>query len=247
MRCWKTYFFLLAIAYSGVVPYASAQIVLSGMVADSASMQALPMVNLVSTKTGKGTATDLRGGFQISLSAGDSIIFSRVGYHSKTLPVNEVRKLVIVFLKEEHRILNPVEIRSGAKLYWLPEIPPESAWKNPTQGTRFTDVPGFQGVQTFGPGYMFRGLLSRCSRDEKEKRKLARVREENYLARDYVSIVNDPDVKGKIMEEHQLSEEQYYDLLALFNKTNQDIIYRLESHEVIALLLKFYAEHMEEK
>lgn len=217
------------------------------MVADSASMEALPMVNLVSTKTGKGTVTDIRGGFQISLSAGDSIIFSRVGYHSKTLPVNEVRKLVIVLLKEEHKILDTVEIQSGAKLSWLPEIPPESAWKNPTQSTRFTDVPGFQGVQTFGPGYVFRGLLSRGTKDEKEKRKLARVQKENYHARDYVSIVNDPDVKGKIMEEHGLSEGQYYDLLALFNERNQDIIYRLETHELIAILLKFYAEHTKER
>ena len=217
------------------------------MVADSASMEALPMVNLVSTKTGKGTVTDIRGGFQISLSAGDSIIFSRVGYYSKTLPVNEVRKLVIVFLKEEHKILDTVEIQSGAKLSWLPEIPPERVWKNPTQSTRFTDVPGFQGVQTFGPGYMFRGLLSRGPKDEKEKRKLARVQEENYRARDYVSIVNDPEVKGKIMEEHGLSEGQYYDLLALFNERNQDIIYRLETHELIAILLKFYAEHTKER
>jgi len=57
------------------------------------------------------------------------------------------------------------------------------------------------------------------------------------------STLNDPEVKGKIMIDCQLSEEGYYSLLAIFNEKNQDIIYRLEGYEVIALLLKFFADH----
>ncbi len=219
------------------------QIVLTGMVADSASMQALPNVNLVSKKSGRATATDLRGGFSLQASEGDSIVFSRVGYHSKILPVKEVRNLVIVFLKEEHKMLKPVEIRVREELIWLPPLPAESPWKNPTWDRRFTEIPGFQGIQTFGPGYVFKGVLSRFSKIEREKRKLARVQEENYRAREYVSLVNDPGVKAKIMTDYKLSEEEYYRLLALFNEKNQDVIYRLEGHEVISLMLLFYSEN----
>jgi hypothetical protein len=48
-------------------------------------------------------------------------------------------------------------------------------------------------------------------------------------------------VKGKIMEEHDLTEDEYYRLLAKFNEKNKDIIYALDGTDVIALLLIFYA------
>jgi hypothetical protein len=238
----------IGLILAAAIPHASrGQIMLKGMVADSATMQALPNVNVVSKKTGNGTVSDIRGGFWLQASEGDSIIFSRVGYKTRILPVSEVRKLVIVFLREEQRMLQTVEILDQNKQSWLPEIPQESPWQNPAFGRRFTETPGFQGVQTFGPGYVFQGAFSRFSKEEKEKRKLARVQEENYRASDYVSLVNDPKVKGKIMKEHLLSEEAYYDLLAGFNEKYGNSIYGLEDHEIIALLLRFYSHNLPAK
>jgi hypothetical protein len=235
---------ILAVA----IPHAShGQVTLSGMVADSATMQALPDVNVVNKKTGNGAVSDIRGGFSLQASDGDSIIFSRVGYKTRILPVTEIRKLVIVFMKEEQRMLNTVEILDQNKQSWLPEIPAGSPWQNPASGRQFTESPGFQGVQTFGPGYVFKGAFSRFSKEEKEKRKLVRVQEENYRAGNYVDLVNDPEVKGKIMKDHLLSEEEYYDLLARFNQEHGNSIYGLEDHEIIALLLRFYSDNVQSK
>ena len=226
------------------IPHAvRGQITITGMVADSATMQPLPNVNIVSIKTGKGIVSDLRGAFSLQASEGDSISFSRVGYISKILPVSEIRELVIIFLKEERRMLKTVEILDSTRVPWLPELPPESAWQNTASGRSFTAAPGFQGVQTFGPGYVFKGVFSRMSKGEKEKRKLARVMEENYEASDYVKLVNDRSVKGKIMKEYGLSDEEYYDLLARFNEKYGNSIYGLENHEIVALLLRFYSRN----
>jgi hypothetical protein len=235
--------FLCIIIFSGISQISAGQIMLSGMVADSTSMQSLPNVNIFAKKSGRGTTTDYRGSFVLEASEGDSIIFSRVGYYSKVLPVRRVKEVVIIFLKEESKMLKPIEIADTVALSWLPRLPPESAWKNSTFNKGFTETPGFQGIQTFGPGYVLRGPFSRFSKDEKEKKKLKKMQEENYRSRNYVSLVNDPEVKGKIMKDYLLTEDQFYRLLAQFNEKNKDVIYRLEGEEVIALLILFYAEN----
>jgi hypothetical protein len=127
------------------------------------------------------------------------------------------------------------------------KLPPESPWKNPTNSRGFTETPGFQGVQSFGPGYVSKGPISRFSKYERERKKLIKVREENYKSRHYADLVNAPEVKGKIMEDHNLTEDEYYRLLAKFNEKNKDIIYALDGTDVIALLLIFYAENAKKK
>lgn len=239
--------FIFISIFIGIAHISSGQTVLRGMIADSATMQALPNVNIHTKKSGRGTVSDIRGSFVLEASDGDSLVFSRVGYYTKVLPVSWVKEVVIIFLKEESKMLKPVEIKDATEPSWLPKLPPESPWKNSTYDRRFSENPGFQGIQTFGPGYVIRGPFSRFSKHEKEKRKLKRVQEENYRARNYVSIVNDPQVKGRIMTDYQLTEDKFYDLLARFNEKNKDIIYQLESDELISLLLRFYAENAKVK
>jgi len=222
----------------------SGQVILRGIVVDSSSMQALPNVNIVVKTTGPGTVSDIRGYFELKVGEQDTIVFSRVGYFKKMLTARAVNHIVVIFLKEERRLLDEVEIEDKKPLSWLPVIPAESSWKNPTLNKVFTETPGFQGIQTFGPGYVFKGVFSQFSKEEKEKKKLIKIKEENYRARNYVSLVNDPEVKGRIMKDYLLSEDDYYRILARFNEKNRDIIYRLEEHEVIALLLVFFSENV---
>lgn len=227
----------------------NAQTILTGMVADSASMQPLPDVNVLNQQTGNHAVTDIRGSFAITAGKGDTILFSRVGYHSKALPFQFVSEVVIIFLKEEHRMLKPVEIGNQNGPSWLPQLPPESAWKNSTYDSRDADVPGAQRIQTFGPGYVFKMPGSGFRKEAQAKKRLAEVKEENDKARDYIHLVNGPDIKGRIMREYSLSEEEFYRLLAIFNEQHKDFLYKLENHEVVPLLLQFFAdqEHITRK
>lgn len=230
--------FVLAMA-----DHACAQVTLTGMVADSATMQPMLDVNITIKRSGKGTVSDARGYFSLDANGTDTLIFSRVGYYTKVRPVKWVKEVVIIFLTEEHKTLQPVVIESETLMPWLKKLPPESPWKNPTLNKSFTETPGFQGLQTFGPGYVMSGPISRFSKYEKERKKLKVVQRENYKARNYVDIVNDPEVKDKIIKDYNLTEEEYYRLLAIFNEKNKDIIYELQSSELIPLLFMFYGEN----
>jgi hypothetical protein len=236
-------FLLLIIVFAGTSRISPAQIILRGMVVDSSSMHGLADVNILIKQTDRGTVSDYRGGFLLKTGENDTIVFSKVGYFSKTLPAVDVNKVVIIFLKEEVRMLRPVQVNDKEMPSWLPKVQAESAWKNSTYDKEFTDVPGFQGVQTFGPGYVFKMPGSGFKKEAKAKQKLKEVREENDKARNYIQFVNDPEFKAKIMSDYQLTEEDYYQLLARFNEKNKDFLYRLDLREVIPLLVQFYADN----
>ena len=70
---------------------------------------------------------------------------------------------------------------------------------------------------------------------------------ENSKSRGYAELVNAPDVKDKIMKDYALTEEEYYRLLAIFNEKNKDIIYELDSKDLISVLFSFYAENTKKK
>lgn len=231
--------FMISIADSAV-----AQITLRGMVLDSASKYSLQYVNITIKNTGPGTESDIRGMFELKAGEKDTIIFSRVGYQTRMLPAEAVKSLVLIFMKEEPRMLDEVEIKDNRPA-WLPPPEPVSPWQNPTFNRPFTDMPGFQGIQTFGPGYGFKMPGSGFKKEARAKERLQEVEAENDKARDYIHMVNSPEIKDKLMKRYGLSEKQFYELLARFNQKNGDFIYKLEGYEVLPLLLQFFADEAE--
>jgi hypothetical protein len=226
--------------------HALAQTTLNGMVADSATLQPLPNVNIKILRTNQLTISNDLGFFSIPASENDTVIFSMVGYYSKVYPVKKIKDAVFVYMVEEQRVLKTI-IVGNVPIPWLPNLPPEKVWKNNTNNPRATAIPGDPLIQTFGPGYVFKGPFSRFSKDEKEKTKLTKVMIENTKARGYIELVNTPEVKGKIMHDFALTEQEYYTQLALFNEKNKDIIYELEPKDLISLLHKYYAENAKKK
>jgi hypothetical protein len=228
--------FMISIADSAI-----GQITLRGMVLDSASKYSLQYVNITIKNTGPGTESDIRGIFELKAGEKDTIIFSRVGYQTRMLPAEAVKSLVLIFMKEEPRMLDEVEIKDNRPA-WLPPPQPVSPWQNPTFNKPFTDMPGFQGIQTFGPGYGFKMPGSGFKKEARAKERLQEVEAENDKARDYIHMVNSPEIKDKLMKQYGLSEKQFYELLARFNQKNGDFIYKLEGYEVLPLLLQFFAD-----
>ena len=162
-------------------------------------MYSLPYVNITIKNTGPGTASDLRGSFELKAGEKDTIVFSRVGYQTRMLPADAVNRLVLIFMKEETRMLDAVEIKDHRPA-WLPIPPPVSPWQNPTFNRPFTETPGFQGIQTFGPGHVFKMPGSGFKKEARAKQRLRQLEEENDKARDYIHMVNGPEIKGKLME-----------------------------------------------
>ena len=204
-------------------------------------MYSLPDVNITIKNKGPGTVSDFRGSFEFKAGEKDTIVFSRVGYQTRTLSAEAVNRLVLIFMIEERRMLDEVEIEDQKPL-WLPDPPPVSPWQNPTFNRPFAETPGFQGIQTFGPGYVFTMPGSGFKKEARAKQRLREVEAENDKAKDYIHMVNGPEIKGKLMEKYGLSEEKFYEILARFNQKNGAFIYKLERHEVIPMLLDFFAD-----
>lgn len=239
-------FFLVGFFFLLQAGVAVAQIPLRGIVVDSLTVEVLPYVNITIKNKGPGAVSDIRGSFEFEAGEGDTIVFSRVGYVTRMLPANFVSQMVLVFLKEERRMLEPIEIEDKQPS-WLPDLPPESPWKNQTFKKSFTETPGFQGVQTFGPGFVFRMPGSGFKKEARARQKLRELQVENDKAKDYIHLVNSTEIKGKLMKEYGLSEDDFYQLLGIFNERNGAFIYKLETHEVIPLLLQFFADEVKRK
>jgi hypothetical protein len=226
---------------------AEGQQMISGMVADSATMQPMMNVNVKVRNATQVAVTDFRGFFTIQANDFDTLIFSRVGYFTKQKQARVIKDVVVVFLTEQTNLLKTITIDAEHTVPWLPKLKPTSPYRNNTYDQRTLNMPGFQGFQTFGPGIVIGGPFSRFSKPVKEKKKLHIVQEENYKARNYVEIVNDTTVKNKIMRENHITEEEYFKLLAIFNEKNKDIIYELEPNELISILMLFYSENTRKK
>jgi hypothetical protein len=222
-----------------------AQVWINGMVADSATLAPLPNVNIKVKERNQGTTSDERGYFKIQVADSDTLEFSMVGYFSKKNAVAKVKQAVIIYLTQEAKMLKPVIIDANILIPGLDKMKVKSSWRNPTMD--YVQVPGFQGIQTFGPGYVMGGAISRNSKYEKERSKLKQVKIENAKAKGYVEIVNSPEVKDKLMQDHALSEKKYYELLAIFNSLHKDIIYELGDNELTSLIFTFYAQNANKK
>lgn len=193
-----------------------------------------------------GTETNIRGTFEIKAEENDTIIFSRVGYQTRILAAEDVLKQVLIYMKEEPRMLDEVEIKN-LRPPWMPVPESVSPWQNPTLARAFTETQKSPEVQTFGPGYIFKMPGSGFRKEARAKKKLREIEEENDKARDYIGMINSPEIKGNLMNEYELSEEQFYEILARFNQKNGDFIYKLEFHEVLPLLLQFFADEGERR
>ncbi len=221
----------------------SAQVTINAMVADSATLKPIAFVTVRIDKSYRGTITNEQGYFAMDVSENDSLNFSIVGYYSKKVGVAEIRKASVVYLTQAIQMLKTIEFTGRIDISAvLPKLDAESAYRNTTTPqTQRPEVLGFQGIQTFGPGYVssFGDL-----KPSKEEKKLEKIKKENAAAKGYVALVNDPEVKDKLMKDYNLTEQQYFDHLANFNQKNKEFIYDLDDTDVVQLIFRYFAEHV---
>jgi hypothetical protein len=217
------------------------QIVINAMVADSATLKPLSDVNVKLKNSLRGTTTSQAGYFILNSEENDTLVFTRVGYLEKQVSALRLKETMIVYLTEESILLKPVEIRANILIPNIQEMA-EQTPREPSDD-KIKAVTGFQGLETFGPGMVARGAFSRFSKEEREKKKLKTVQEDNRKGKGYIDVINDPEVKDRIMKEHNLTEEKFYELLAKFNERNKEIMYEMEAEDLIAYLDLFFKEH----
>jgi hypothetical protein len=218
------------------------QTLINGMVSDSATFQPLPNVNIqVQSKT-YGTVTDARGFFKIQVRSSDTLLLSMVGYNSRIIPVTSLKDSPVIYLREQARILKTIEIDADILIPGLDKMKVMQAWENPSN--TYAKTPGFQGIETFGPGAVIGGGELQHNREEKKVKQLRANRDKTVQ---YVEMVNSTAIKDKLMRDFNLSEDRYFALIAAFNQKNKDIIYDLSEQELTSLLALFFSETVNKK
>ena len=129
---------------------------------------------------------------------------------------------MLIRLSEQIRLLDEITIRA-TRLY-----PNEIVNRTKTAPKR---VSALEGV--FSPFDYFWKL-------EREKRKLARIIEENNKAQTYLQVITDPVVKEIMMKAYDLTELTYYERLAIFNQKNTSISYSTDPEEIMESLHEFF-------
>jgi hypothetical protein len=104
---------LLLIFFSAQLCIGQTQVI-EGVLYKSNSSEALPYIAIGIKGTSKGTVTDLNGKFSIHTSLTDSLVFSCVGFHSRTIAVNDFGSPF--YLTEKVTQLNEVVFNSKRAL-----------------------------------------------------------------------------------------------------------------------------------
>jgi hypothetical protein len=100
-------FFLIPIFTSG-------QALLKGKVINEKSREPLAFVNIVIKNTYTGTTSDIDGLFQLAIPSHEiTLVFSYLGFESRTITVSDFSASITVTLKEKPTQLQEVVVRSG--------------------------------------------------------------------------------------------------------------------------------------
>jgi hypothetical protein len=196
-----------------------------GIVVDSLTLSALQGVHVKVKNSDKGTVTGARGEFYISTQRTDTLILSRIGYVDLVIPLFFEEEDILVRLKERVRLLKEITITSTRL------NPSEVTRSVRTMPKRMSTVDAFS-----SPWEYF-------ARGERDKRKAVKLINENNRIKTYVEVIHDQLLREDIMDELELTENEYYNILAAFNHQSQDVLYSTDKYEITEALKSFFRTH----
>jgi hypothetical protein len=201
---------------------AAAQTTFRGMVIDSVTVDALPGVHVKIKNSAKGTITDAQGVFVIQAQRTDTLLLTLVGYHTLEIPLLLEEDAMILRLRENVTMLKGITI-SSTRLQ-----------ANTVTRTARVNVP-----KPLANASPVTSPFDYFSRWQREHRKLQRLIRENDRTITYLRVVSDQEIRESMMEQFELTENRYYDLLAQFNEQSGDLKYSRDPEEIVSALKSF--------
>jgi hypothetical protein len=217
-------FFLIAIVTTFCVN-GFAQKLTHGIVVDSVSFAPLAGVHVKIKNSKVGEVTNAKGEFYIRTVPTDTLVLSRIGYVELTIPLLFEEQDILIRLRERVRMLQEITIKS-TRLQESQIVRSER-----TMPRRMSTADAFS-----SPWEYF-------NREQREKRKVVKLINENNRVKTYIEVVNDQLLREEIIEELGLSEIEFYATLAEFNKQSKYIVYSTDKVEIINALKTFFREY----
>jgi hypothetical protein len=203
---------------------ASAQKVTHGIVVDSVTLAALPGVHVRIKNADKGTSTNSKGEFYITTKPADTLVLSRVGYVDLVIPLLFEEEDILIRMRERVRMLQEITIK-GTRLGES-----EVVRTSRTMPRKMSTADAFS-----SPWEYF-------ARGQRDKRKTVKLINENNRIKTYTEVVHDQLLREEIMDEFALTETEFYNTLAEFNKQSEEILYSTDRLEIIVALKNFFRQ-----
>jgi CarboxypepD_reg-like domain len=193
-----------------------------GIVVDSVSMVGMSGVYVSIKGSAKATVTNQSGLFTLSATPLDTLVFSYLGYVTLELPLFLEEDALFIRMREQTRMLQEIVIKAS-RLY------PNEILDRTRVASR--KMEGYQALQS--PFTYF-------SKTEKEKRKIYRYVEESNKTQTYIQVITDPVVKEIFTKDYNLTDEEYYELLAAFNQQYRTIQYATSPEDIMEALHAYF-------
>ncbi len=213
------------------------QNVISGLVVDSLSLNALPDAHIRIKNSSRATKSNSNGSFIIMAADYDTIIFSFAGYNEFQYPLLGPETDILIRMSGSFKMLKEVTINA---------TPPQEIMEK--KAPRYTKSDGSKYTRSPTPT-LAEGISSPFtyfSKTEREKRMLVKLRTENKKIKTYIEVVNDPETKKEVMKKFALQEKSYYEILAKFNQSNQ-ALYISNPVEIKRRLINFINSNVRKK
>lgn len=193
-----------------------------GIVVDSVTLTPLQGVHVKIKNSERGTSTNAKGEFYINTKPTDTLLLSRIGYIDLAIPLLFEEEDILIRLKERIRMLKEITITSTRL------SASEVVRSTRTMPRKMSTADAFS-----SPWEYF-------NRTQKDRRKAVKLINENNRIRTYVDVMHDQLLREEIMHELNLTENEYYNLLAEFNRQSQDVLYSTDRTEIIDALKRFF-------
>lgn len=201
------------------------QATISGIVADSLTLEIVPNAHISIKHKGKGTVTDEKGYFKITANTFDTLVFSSVGYLHYELPVLVDETDILILMSQDVIYLHQITVTD--KPFLSPLIQPQKPFTyHKSEPVKLASASGFS--------------LSYFSRQQKEKRKLQKLLDANEKVKGYVSVISRPEFKIEVMKRYRISEDEYYNYILQFNQTNMDRVTEKTPAEINKIMHRYF-------
>lgn len=117
MKLFKLYLLFLLVSLFGSLSAQGQKITISGIVTDSISKESIEFITIQEKGTSNGTITDLDGKYTLSINPGATLVFSCVGYNSKTLKAGKKTSTLNVQLTTSDYQLGEVVVKRKREHY----------------------------------------------------------------------------------------------------------------------------------
>jgi hypothetical protein len=221
-------------------------IYLAGYARDSTTFDLLPYTTIHTIKGEPVAASNENGYFSFRINPGDTIVFTRLGYKPVKIAPTATSWDMNVMLPETVRVLDQVVIYDRYIIHGHEQIQKslkEGAAQDASPFKNQTQTPGINTnmIQTFGPGMVINGALSKLLGTDRERRKMSANKAEIVRTQVYYEVMQSIQVKEYVMGLLTLDEAQYYKSLEKFKVDYPTAVYLQSREEIIRLMVESFA------